>query len=96
VLADAGCEFLELLAARGLHFALPGTHVDVAAVPGLRVQRRRDVVEQRELGVQPFRDLRSLVHRGQGARGGILDRNQYSPDRLHGASVAHADGSNHR
>ena len=49
VLADARREFLELLASRGLHFALPGLEVDVAALQRLGVQRRRDVVKQREL-----------------------------------------------
>ena len=35
-------------------------------------------------------DLRSLVDRGQSARGGILDGDQDVADRLHGARVAHA------
>ena len=69
MLADARREFLELLAPRGLHFALPGLEVDVAALQRLGIQRRRDVMKQRELRVEPLGDLRSLVDRGQRARG---------------------------
>ena len=49
MLADARGEFLQLFAPRGLHLALPGLQIHVAALQRLGIQRRRDVVEQREL-----------------------------------------------
>src|SRR5688572_7679892 len=83
--ANARRELFELLAPCGMNFALPGLEVHVATLKRLGVQRRGDVVKQRELGLQALGNLRGLVDRGQGARGGVLDGNQDASDRLHGA-----------
>jgi hypothetical protein len=96
VLADARRQLLELLAPRSLHLAFHRAEIDAAPLQRLRIQRRCDVMEQRELRVQSLRDLRGLVHRGQRARLGILDGNQYSPDGLHPRSVAEPGAALHR
>ncbi len=95
MLADAHGQFFQLFAPRGLHLALPRLQIELATLQRLGVQRRGNVVKQRELRVQALGDLRSLVDRGQRARRGILDGNQDSPDRLHGASVAQVRASLH-
>jgi hypothetical protein len=88
MLAYSHRQLLELLAARGLDFALPGLEIDLAAAQRLRVQRCRDVVEQCELRAQSLGDLRGFVDRGQRASRGILDGHEDAADGLHAARVA--------